>query len=94
MRGERCIPARRSPIGRGPFAVREIAVVGGILDHAVQRDVFDDFELLSLRVPRLASLLGVRGGRASFSQHGIELGHRRAEPFFHARDGLLHGIDA
>ncbi|HEX9155759.1 MAG TPA: hypothetical protein VF819_09350 [Nitrospira sp.] len=31
----------------GPFAA-----VGGVLDHAVQRDVFDEFELshLSLRV--------------------------------------------
>ena len=33
---------RRFP---GPVAVGKIAVIGGMLDHAVQRDVFDDFEL-------------------------------------------------
>lgn len=46
------------PIGRGPVAVGEIAIIGGVLDLAVQRDVFDDFELshLSLRVLRLESL--------------------------------------
>src|SRR4051812_25222420 len=52
LRGEDCIPASGSPIGRGPVAVGEIAVIGGVLDHAVQRDVFHDSELshLSLRV--------------------------------------------
>src|SRR5216117_4284595 len=40
-----CVPASGGPIGRGPVAVGEIAVIGGVLDHAVQRDVFDDFEL-------------------------------------------------
>src|SRR5207253_7456582 len=52
LRGEDCISTSGGPIGRGPVAVGEIAVIGGVLDHAVQRDVFDDFELshLSLRV--------------------------------------------
>jgi hypothetical protein len=52
LRGEDCISANGGPIGRGPVAVGEIIVIGGVLDHAVQRDVFDDFELshLSLRV--------------------------------------------
>src|SRR5438128_7462441 len=52
LRGEDFVPASGGPIGRGPVAVGEIAVIGGVLDHAVQRDVFDDLELshLSLRV--------------------------------------------
>src|SRR5438067_3716921 len=52
LRGEDCISASGGPIGRGPVGVGEIAIIGGVLDHAVQRDVFDDFELshLSLRV--------------------------------------------
>ena len=45
MRGEHCVPASGGPIGRGPVAVGEIAIIGGVLDHAVQRDVFDEFEL-------------------------------------------------
>src|SRR5216683_47501 len=45
MRGEDCISAGRGPIGRGPVAVGKIAVIGGVLDHAVQRDVFHDSEL-------------------------------------------------
>ena len=47
-----CVPAGGGSIGRGPVAVREIAVIGGVLDHAVQRDVLDDPEPshLSLRV--------------------------------------------
>src|SRR5262245_40429484 len=51
MRGEDCVAASGGPIGRGPVAVGEV-VFAGVLDHAVQRDVFDDFELshLSLRV--------------------------------------------
>src|SRR4051812_44538345 len=36
IRGENCISASRGPIGRGPVAVGEIAVIGGVLDHAVQ----------------------------------------------------------
>src|SRR4051812_37196721 len=61
MRCEDCIPACGGPIGRGPVAVGEIAVIGGVLDHAVQRDVFHDFELSHL------SLLGSSpcGKRAS-----------------------------
>ena len=46
MRGEDGISASGGPIGRCPVAVGEIAVIGRVLDHAVQRDVFDDFELL------------------------------------------------
>src|SRR5438132_13229188 len=53
MRGEDFVAASGGSIGRGPVAVGEIAAIGGVLDHAIQRDVFDDFELshLSLRVP-------------------------------------------
>src|SRR5438105_319539 len=52
MRGEDCISASGGPIGRGPVAVAEIAAIGGVLDHAIQRDVFEDLELsnFSLRV--------------------------------------------
>src|SRR5260221_770496 len=51
LRGHDCVPASGAPIGRGPVAVGEIAVIAGVLDHTVQRDVFDDLELshLSLR---------------------------------------------
>jgi hypothetical protein len=45
MRGHDCIPASGGPIGRGPVAVRETALFAGGLDHAVQRDVFDDLDL-------------------------------------------------
>src|SRR4029077_19320695 len=45
MRREDCISASGGPIGRGPIAVEEIVVIGGVLDHAVQRDVFEKFEL-------------------------------------------------
>src|SRR6266705_1183230 len=48
LRGDDCVPAGGAPLGRGPVAVGEIAVIGGVLDHAVQRDVFDDFELSHL----------------------------------------------
>src|SRR4029077_422160 len=52
IRSENCISASGGPIGRGPVAVGEIAVIGGVLDHAVQGDMFANFELshLSLRV--------------------------------------------
>src|ERR1700692_3711300 len=42
IRGENCISASGGPIGRGPVAVGEIAVIGGALNHAVQRDMFHD----------------------------------------------------
>src|ERR1700756_2238740 len=45
MRGRDCIPASGGPIGRGPVAVGEIAVLAGDLDHAVKRDVFEDLDL-------------------------------------------------
>src|SRR6266403_4926710 len=45
MRGEDCISASGGPIGRGPVAVGEIAVIGGVLNHAVQRDMFHDLDL-------------------------------------------------
>src|SRR5207247_4787957 len=50
IRGEHCVPASGGPVGRGPVAVGEIAVIAGMLDHAVQRDVFDDLELSHLRL--------------------------------------------
>src|SRR5947208_3833896 len=48
IRGKNCIPASGSPIGRRPVTVGEIAVVGGALDHAIQRNVSHDFELSNL----------------------------------------------
>ena len=48
MRGEDFVPASGGPMGCGPVAVEEIVIIGGVLDHAVQRDVFDDFELSQL----------------------------------------------
>src|SRR2546421_8016908 len=48
LRGDDCVPTSGGPIGRGPVAVGEIAVIVGVLDHAVQRDVFEDFELSHL----------------------------------------------
>src|SRR5262245_35345172 len=54
MRSEDCISASGGPIGRGPVAVGEIAVLAGDLDHAVQRDVFDDFELSHCESPLLS----------------------------------------
>src|SRR5262245_38550588 len=44
MLGQDCVPASGGPIGRGPVAVGEVAVVAGDLDHTVQGDVFDDLE--------------------------------------------------
>src|SRR6266545_2965462 len=49
LRGNDRIAASGGPIGRGPVGVGEIAVIGGVLDHAVQRDVFDNLELSHLR---------------------------------------------
>src|ERR1700739_952642 len=43
--GEDCISASGGPIGRGPGAVGEIVFIGGLLDHAVQRDMFHDPDL-------------------------------------------------
>ena len=45
MCGHNCVPASGGPIRRGPVAVGKIAIIGGVLDPAVQRDVFDDLEL-------------------------------------------------
>src|SRR5882762_2734030 len=42
IRSEDCLSASWGPIGRGPVAAGEIAVIGGVLDHAVQRDMFHD----------------------------------------------------
>src|SRR6266487_3772391 len=55
LRGHDCLPTGGGPIGCGPVAVGEIAVIAGVLDHTVQRDVFEDFECsrLSLSVLRL-----------------------------------------
>jgi hypothetical protein len=88
MRGHDRLPASGGSIGRGPVAVGEIAVFTGDLDHAVQRDVFDDFELshLSLRVQGLESL---------FCRHCEELAHldRCAagdDGFASPHHGLIH----
>jgi len=45
IRGEYCISASWGPIGRAPVAVGEIVFIGGLLDHAVQRDLFDEPDL-------------------------------------------------
>src|SRR3989475_6321039 len=58
IRGEHCVPASGGPVGRGPVAVGEIAVIGGVLDHAVQRDVFDDCERSHLSHPLLLGSAG------------------------------------
>src|SRR6185312_3233735 len=50
MLGEQCVAAFGGPIGRGPVGVRE-AVFSGRLDHAVQRDVFDDLERSHASIP-------------------------------------------
>src|SRR5205085_2855330 len=68
LRGEDCVPACGGPIGRGPVAVGEIAVIGGVLDHAVERDVFDDCELSHLS-------LSVLGLEFLFYWHCEELAH-------------------
>src|SRR6266853_2469372 len=47
IRSEDCLSASWGPIGRGPVAVGEIAVIGGVLDHAVQRDMFQDPDTLA-----------------------------------------------
>src|SRR4029078_9893275 len=85
LRGEDCLPASGTAIGRGPVAVGKIAVIGGMLDHAVERDVFDDFELshLSLRVLWLAFL---------FCWHCEELVHR--DPWARPDDGLRRGASS
>src|SRR5437763_6033203 len=54
MLGEQCIPACGGPIRRRPVGVGEVAAVAGDLDHAVQRDVFADFELYHLSSPKRA----------------------------------------
>src|SRR6188474_2465738 len=61
IRGEHCLPASGRPIGRGPVAVGESAVIGGVLDHAVQRDMFDDLELSHLTPAARTSLSRRRG---------------------------------
>src|SRR3954466_8391110 len=65
LRGEDCVPTSGASIGRGPVAVREIAVIVGMLDHAVQRDVFDDLELSHLIFSFAISGFGV--GRRAFT---------------------------
>jgi hypothetical protein len=51
LRGEDRLPTGGGPVGRGPVAVGEVVVICGVLDHAVQRDVFDDPEAFSLGSP-------------------------------------------
>lgn len=45
MRRQHRVTASGCAIRRGPIAVREIVVIGGVLNDAIQRDVFDEFEL-------------------------------------------------
>src|SRR5438552_196345 len=75
IRGEHCVPASGGPVGRGPVAVGEIAVIGGVLDHAVQRDVFDDCERSHLSHPLLLGSAGT--GKRSWS-HACHTGVSRA----------------
>src|SRR3954470_2166938 len=65
MRGHDSVPASGGSIGRVPVAVGEIAVIVGMLDHAVQRDVFDDLELSHLIFSFPISGFGV--GRRAFT---------------------------
>src|SRR5256714_14296864 len=65
LRGEDCVPASGCSLGRGPVAVGEIVVIGGVLDHAVQRDVFEDFELSHLIFTFAISGLGVNASPKS-----------------------------
>ena len=85
------VPASGGSVGRGPVAVGRIVVIGRVLDHAVQRNVFDECERSHLS---LRSALGVRSGGASFSKQCVELRHCRAQPLFHARCTLLHCFNA
>src|SRR5207253_10354224 len=61
LRGDDCVPASGRSIGRGPVAVGEIVVIGGVLDHAVQRNVLHDLEL-----SHLLSLSSVGIGKRSW----------------------------
>src|SRR5262245_38412839 len=58
LRGEDCVPAGGGSVGRGPVGVGEV-VFAGVLDHAVQRDVFDDLELSHLNFTFAISGFGV-----------------------------------
>src|ERR1700688_196641 len=82
IRGEDCVPASGSPIGRGPVAVGEIAVIGGVLDHPVQRDMFHDFELshLCLRVLELEFLFRRRREKFPASISSLSTSRTIASP--------------
>src|SRR5947209_3340630 len=45
LRGHHRVPPSGAPIRPGPVAVGEIVIIRGVLDHAIERDVFHDFEL-------------------------------------------------
>src|SRR5262245_24914636 len=47
LRGDDRVPAGRGPIGRGPVGVGETDFAR-LLNHAIQRDVFNDFEFSHL----------------------------------------------
>ncbi len=49
IRGKHRIAASGGPVGCAPVAVGEVVVIAGVLDDAIQRDVFDDFEFSHLR---------------------------------------------
>src|SRR5271154_1498455 len=57
MGGDECISASRGPIGRRPVAVEEIVFIGGLLDHAVQRDVFENSERSHCESPWLRDFI-------------------------------------
>ena len=62
IRGEDYISASGGPIGRGPVAVGEIAVMGGVLDHSVPRDMFH-------ASPRMYAMKNALAPARAFSDH-------------------------
>src|ERR1044072_4462279 len=73
MGGVHGVPALGGPVRHGPLAVREVAVVGGMLDYPVQRDVLDDLQLPHLPLPSSASSASgwASAERSPFSMPGI-----------------------
>lgn len=61
MRGHDGVPAGGGPIGRGPVAVGEVALIGGVLDHAIdtgqslRRDAFLDDGVLCMSLDDAAT---------------------------------------
>src|SRR5437868_10559829 len=93
LRGDNCVPASGRSIGRGPIAVGETVVIGGVLDHAVQRDVFDDFELSHLIFTFAISGFGVNAAPKSSTSITLRIS-TSASPFLEKAFGarFTHSI--